>query len=57
MPDGTYGGVVIKKASWPDPHLASCVLDAFEDARFEPTGFTVKRQTRTFTFGYPDGGQ
>jgi hypothetical protein len=56
-PGGGYTGVVVKKASWPDPHLTACITDAFEDAKFEPTGFAVRRQTRTFTFGYADAGR
>lgn len=56
-PTGGFSGVVVKKASWPDPQFAACVIDAFEDAHFEPTGFALRRQSRTFTFGYPDGGR
>lgn len=54
---GGFSGVVVKKASWPDPHLAACIIDAFEDAKFEPSGLQVKRQTRTFAFGYSDAGR
>lgn len=55
--EGGYANVVIKKISWPDPNLSACVLDSFLDAHFQPTGFPLRRQSRTFTYGYTDGGQ
>lgn len=54
---GGFESIVIKKASWQDPHLAACIIDAFEDARFEPSGLVVRRQVRTFTFPRADGGR
>ncbi len=55
--EGGYEGAVIKQASWQDPMLSACVLDAFADAKFEPTGLTMRRQTYTFAFGEEDAGR
>jgi hypothetical protein len=55
-PDGTFANVHVKKSSWPDPHLAACVIDAFEETRFEATGTTLRRHAHTFVFTAPDAG-
>lgn len=54
--EGSFESVVIKKVSWQDPHLIACIQDSFEEARFEPSGFVLRRQTHTFTFAGPDAG-
>lgn|GEM_PF-2820927 len=55
--EGGYEGAVIKKASWQDPMLSACILDAFADAKFEPTGMVMRRQSYTFALGDDDGGR
>ena len=55
--EGGFEGVVIKRASWQEPQLSACVIDAFEDARFEPSGLVTRRRTHTFSFAGLDGGQ
>ncbi len=52
---GGFENIVIKKTSWQDPQVSACIIDAFEDAHFEPSGLTMRRQAYTFTF-VPDGG-
>lgn len=54
--EGGFENVVLKKTSWQDPNLTACIIDSFEDAHFQPSGFALKRQTYTFTFAAPDGG-
>lgn len=55
--DGRFEGAMIKRASWPDPHLAACITDSFEDASFEGTGTALRRQVHTFAYDRPDAGR
>ena len=54
---GLFENVVIKKSSWPDPLVAACVLDSFEEARFVSTGRASRIQAHTFTFSPADAGR
>ena len=54
---GTFDSVVIKQSSWQDPMLDACILDSFEEARFDPGEGGTRRQSHTFTFSPADAGR
>ena len=53
---GRFENVAIKKSSWPDPQVTACVIDSFEEARFESAGRPLRRQSHTFTFSPAHAG-
>ncbi len=54
---GRFENVVVKRSTWPDPQIAACVLDAFEESRFELPGKPLRHQAYTFTFSPADAGR
>jgi hypothetical protein len=53
---GAFANVEIAQFTWSDPQLTACILDSFEDARFDGGLPPLARQSWTFTFSPVEPG-